>query len=384
MNVTASEGPKLEIMHGGPLFEMQRRAGLIGASGLGTTSRSLLLISITFLLPVLVAAFSSDGNLRAFLADPGVWAKFLAAPLLFIIAEPKIERSIDRCIGMLSSIPLVSQQGGPSFEASLKAAMTRRNSGTAELSCAILAVALTAINIWALSVSTAAHWASNGASLTFAGWLCLLVGNTLFWFLLFRLVWRHLVWTMFANQIAKSELRLVVSHIDGHAGLSFMTLYPSGYTFFSLGVSSVVAAGLARQLHSDALTLTAFTAVCTIWLAVVVIFFVLPLVGAIRQIIRLKSETITLTLAPMQEFERAAERKVLGRNAFAEDAVSDGTVPADAKAIYQAAVKCSWMLFNKGNVVPTLAGALLPIAAVGLTVFPYTDLGPVLKRLLLL
>jgi hypothetical protein len=162
-----------------------------------------------------------------------------------------------------------------------------------------------------------------------------------------------------------------------------MALYPSGYTFFNLGVGSVVAAGLARQLHSGVLTLTMFTAVCAIWLVFVAVYFMSPLVGPVLQIARLKVQTIALTLGPMQEFERAAERKALGRNTFADEAESD-TISVDARPMYQAAVKCSTMVLNKSNVVPILAGALLPIAAVGLTVFPYEQLGPMLKRLLLL
>ena len=375
---------RLQIMHGGPFFELQRRVGLLATDDFRTPVRALAIISVTFLLPVLVAALSRDGNLGAFLSDPGVWAKFLVAPLFFTLAEPGIENSIDRCIGTLSAIPLVSTDKMSLLDSGLQSALRRRDSNTAELCCVLLAAAVTVLNIWALSISASAvHWASDGASLTPAGWLCLVVGNTVFWFMFFRLVWRHLLWTLLSNAIAKSDFRLVVSHPDGHAGLSFMARYPSGYTFFSLAVGSVVAAGLARQLHSGALTLTAFTAVCTIWLVVVAIFFMSPLMGPVLQIIRLKSETVALTLGPMQEFERAAERKALGSNTFADEAVPE-TIPVDARPIYQAAVKCSTVLLNKGNVVPILAGALLPIAAVGLTVFPYAELGPVLKRLLLL
>ena len=293
-------------------------------------------------------------------------------------------RSIDRCIGALAGIPLISTDGMRLLDADLQTALRRRNSDMAELCCIILAAAVTVINIWALSTSaSAAHWASDGASLTPAGWLCLVVGNTIFWFLFFRLAWRHFVWALLSNAISKSDLRLVVSHPDGHAGLSFMARYPSGYTFFSLAIGSVIAAGLARQLHGGALSLTAFTAICAIWLLVVAVFFMLPLVGPVLQIVRLKSETIALTLGPMQDFERAAERKALGQNTFADEAGAE-TISADVRPIYQAAVKCSTLLLNKNNVVPILTQALLPIAAVGLTVFPYAELGPILKRLLLL
>lgn len=379
-----STDQKLKIMHGGPFFELQRSLGLLTSDDFKTPLRCVVLAAVTFLLPVVAALMSHVGNLSAFLTDPGVWAKFLVAPLFFLIAEPRIEGSTDRCLSTFWKIPLVSEAGTSQIDAGIRRAIARRDSVASELWCLTLAAAVTIVNVWVLAkTASAVHWASDGASLTLAGWVSLIVGNTVFWFLLFRLIWRHMVWVFLANVISKSGLRLVASHPDGHAGLSFMALYPVGYTFFSLGVGSVVAAGLARQLSEGTLSLTAFTAVSTTWLIVVAMFFALPLIGPMMQIARLKSETIALTLAPMQGFERATERKAIGRNAFADETPSV-EIPSDARSIYQAANKCSILLLNKGNVGPILAGALLPIAALGLTVFPYNELGPILKRLLLL
>lgn len=380
----SSNTPTLEIMHGGPFFDLQRHIGLVTPDDFRTGLRCTLLTAGTFLLPILVASMSHEGNLGSLLSDPGVWAKFLIGPIFFLMAEPMVESSINRCLGTLAKIPMVSKAGEQNFAASVQKAIARRNSIASELICMALAAAVTIINLWVLAKSASAvHWASDGTSLTPAGWVCLIIGNTVFWFLLFRLIWRHMIWIILSNGLSKSDLRLVVSHPDGHAGLSFMALYPRGYTFVSLGAGSVVAAGLARQLHEATLSLTAFTAAGTLWLCLVALFLALPLVGPMLLIVRLKSETIALTLPPIQEFERAAERKAIGRNIFADETPSE-TVPADARSSYQAAVKCSILLLNKTNVVPILAGALLPIAAVGLTVFPFAELGPVLKRLLLL
>jgi hypothetical protein len=160
---------RLLIMHGGPFFALQRRIGLLTTDDFRTPVRSLAIISVTFLLPVLVATLSRNGNLGAFLSDPGVWAKFLVAPLFFILAEPAIEASIDRCIGTFQGIPLISAGRMGLLDASLQTALRRRNSGKAELCCLVLATAVTVANIWALSMSASAiHWASDGASLTFA------------------------------------------------------------------------------------------------------------------------------------------------------------------------------------------------------------------------
>jgi hypothetical protein len=103
-----------------------------------------------------------------------------------------------------------------------------------------------------------------------------------------------------------------------------------------------------------------------------------------RQIIRLKTLTIALSLGPILSAERDGERSKLGRNAFPEPPAPDGPPATDAVPVYKAAVKCSSALLNKNNIFSILLTALLPLAAVGLVVFPYSELVPVLKRLLLM
>jgi len=377
---------RLEIMHGGPFFVAQRRIGLVGTESFRTRLRLSIVLSTTFLLPLLICGLSQAGNLQPFLADPGVWAKFVLAPAFFLVAEPQIERAVDRCVVTLFAVPLVSTAGMPGAEAAWATAIRQRNSAVAELVIAALAVAMSGLNLvflWRPSAS-AMHWAAAGSAPTPVGYVCLVVGNTLFWFLLFRLVWRHLIWAMFSNSIAKTGLRLVVTHPDGHAGLSFLASCPRGYTVFILGISSVVAAGLARQLPTGTLSIAAFTAICILWLLVVAAFLMLPLTGFVIRIVRLKTETVCLTLGPIQAYERAVEHRALGRNVCADEVPDDRSASAEVGAIYRAAVTCSALLLTRATVMPILASALLPIAAVGLTVFPFSELGPVLKHLLLL
>ncbi|WP_261315054.1 hypothetical protein [Rhizobium leguminosarum] len=56
----------------------------------------------------------------------------------------------------------------------------------------------------------------------------------------------------------------------------------------------------------------------------------------------------------------------------------------DVKPVYLASLKTSAMLINKGNVLPVLVPALLPMLVVGASYLPYSQLGPIVKRLLLL
>lgn len=86
----------------------------------------------------------------------------------------------------------------------------------------------------------------------------------------------------------------------------------------------------------------------------------------------------------MSDFERWNERATLGENAFVDEGEPEMTEFHDAKSVYPAAMRTSAMLINKGNLLPLLVPALLPMLVVGASYLPFSQLGPIMKRLLLL
>ncbi|MBB3145974.1 hypothetical protein FHS21_002388 [Phyllobacterium trifolii] len=94
---------------------------------------------------------------------------------------------------------------------------------------------------WAMTIN------NEGRSLSLAAWWSIIISNTLFWFLLLRAVLRHIVWALLLRDFSRLRTRLVATHPDSHAGLSFVGRYPNGYILFTVAVSSVVAGTLTHQ-----------------------------------------------------------------------------------------------------------------------------------------
>ena len=84
--------------------------------------------------------------------------------------------------------------------------------------------------------------------LTLAGWWCVLVSAPLFWFLVLRWLWRHLVWGLLLRDVAGLKLRLVATHPDGYGGLAFIGGYPNAFAAFVFAMTCVVAAETLQAL----------------------------------------------------------------------------------------------------------------------------------------
>lgn len=158
----------------------------------------------------------------------------------------------------------------------------------------------------------------------------------------------------------------------------------SGYALFTLGFSAVVAAGIGHVMQRETVTPTLFTAVCGMWLVVVFVYFAFPIAGFTREIARLKRRAVLLSMAKATDFERKTERSLMGENIFEDDSEPNAEELRDVKPLYQASVKTSALLINKHNVLPILAPALLPLLVVGASYLSYSQLGPIVRRLLFL
>ena len=376
----ATEDSRLRIMHGGPFHDLMAALGLRHRAW-----RGFVLGSVCWLIPLFLLMATGDGNLaRQFLHDWGAWAKFLIAPVLFTLTEKPIGFAIDECTAILFRTPLIASQSMEEARRGLEQARDRTIAWLPEVVCVVLAVAASIFNFQRFESGFAPDWASSAAGLNLAGLWCVVVSNSLYWFLLARLIWKHIIWARFLSSTAGCRLRLAITHPDGHAGLGFISLYPAGYALFTLGFSAVVAAGIGHVMQRETVTPTLFTAVCGMWLVVVFVYFAFPIAGFTREIARLKRRAVLLSMAKATDFERKTERSLMGENIFEDDSEPNAEELRDVKPLYQASVKTSALLINKHNVLPILAPALLPLLVVGASYLSYSQLGPIVRRLLFL
>lgn len=371
---------RIRIMHGGPFSELMIKLGLRRRGW-----RALVFLTGCWLLPLLwILTFGSGMHARAFLRDWDGWARFAIAPALFALTERPISFAVDECTSILLRTPLVASQSRSEALQALSAARSRTSSQIAEATCLAIAIVGSVLGSRGLVTAAAPEWAFNDGATSGAGIWCAVVGNSLFWFLLARLVWKHLVWARFLSDISRCHLRLAITHPDNHAGVGFLGYYPAGYGLFVIAVSSLVAASVGHFMQHEAVTPTVFAAVCAIWAAGVIAYFILPLSGMAANVGRLKRKALLLSMAQAVDYERATERAVTGANFMEDEAERDGAGAKDVRSIYLASLKTSTLFVNKTNLLPIILPALLPILVVGAFFLPYAQLLPVARRLLLL
>jgi hypothetical protein len=286
--------------------------------------------------------------------------------------------------------PLLAPGAQPAAAEAVVRALRRRDNRLAELLSVVLAYAITLAGVQIALTADTSSWlvtaGPDGADLTLAAWWCALVSSPLFWFLLLRWLWRHAVWGLLLRDIARLDLRLVVTHPDGAGGLAFIGQYPNAFAAFVFALSCVLGAAIAHTLLRGELTTAAYGQLMAAWLVIVIILFGAPLLAFSRPLKRLKETTVLTASALATRHERAAERATLGANMTAAedaDAAASGDIPNPA-ALYAAARKLSTYLISRAAIVPVAAAALLPLVAAGATQLPIRELFKIARGLLLL
>ena len=344
---------------------------------------------VPLLLAVVAGTALGPLELRPYLLDPGVWARSFLAIGFLILAETQVENQLRDGVKQFFAGQLVTENALGAARSAMVKALERRNSMWAELICLLFAVTASLLLLSNTQNQTASSWAVTVAnaqrSLSAAAWWSVIVSNTLFWFLLSRSVWRHVIWSLLLLALSRLETRLVATHPDGHAGLAFVGRYPNAYMLFTVAVSSVVSAAVTHQILHSTITASALGAVMALSLIALSAYFGIPLLCFVRQILDLKKRTLLAASTVATNYQRQVERGILGKNVVADDDNADVHEElADPGKLFEAAKKLSPMLVTRSTLIPVFAAALLPFVLVGLTQLPFKELLPIVKRLLLL
>jgi hypothetical protein len=381
------------VARGGPFYALQRQLGLLREDAFRAGPRATLFVGLTWGVPLVLSIVAGDAigphADKPYLLDLGVWARFFIAVGLFMLMERQVEERLRMHLVQFARAPILAPGSFETAAEAVTRALKRRDAYLAEIVCLTIAILATIAALFRMIDTETSSWvvcvSPEGNSLTLAGWWCLVVSNSLFWFLLLRWLWRLFVWSMLLRELATLELRLVATHPDGHGGLAFVGQYPNAYATFVFAMSCVVGAVIAQEFMARDLALSTYGFVMGGWLLIVLMLFAFPLLAFRKPLANLKEQTYLACSTLATRHHRAAERDLLGKNISAsEDAepVAGQEIP-DPSKVFAATKKLSVFLVSRSALLPISAAALLPLVAAGAAKLPIKELFKVLKRLLL-
>jgi hypothetical protein len=148
----------------------------------------------------------------------------------------------------------------------------------------------------------------------------------------------------------------------------------------------VLGVGIAHMLQNGTLEIANYGYFMSLWLAVILLLFTIPLISYTKPLSDLKKNARSQSSAQATTYHRALEREHLGKNIAASMYVED--IPSgeinDPSKEFSAAEKLSTILIRREVLLPLSAAALIPLALAGISLLPIKELFGMLKKLLLL
>ena len=223
---------ELSLIRGGLLFKFLVHMRLMRPDLEPLYYRAIFLALLTW-LPLLVLSamrgLALGGSVKIpFLYDITVSVRLLLSLPLLIVAERVVDSRSNEVIRHFIESGLVDDKDAPKYESIVRQASKMVNAVPVEGVIAGLVIVNSVFvrlqfseisSTWQLVVS------SSGMTRTPAGWWNLVVCIPVFQFLLWRWLYRYLVWCWVLWRVSRLDLHLISTHPDRVGGLAFWAYY---------------------------------------------------------------------------------------------------------------------------------------------------------------
>jgi hypothetical protein len=227
-----------------------------------------------------------------FLLDIAQQIRLLVVIPLLFLAEPIIGLAAKETVEQFLKEGLVPEPDFPAFQAIIHKATYWQESALPEAILIILVIVADIYQIRSISTTNISTWlqlpSSMGATRSLAGWWFLLISLSIYRFLIFRWLWRFLIWSKLLWQMSKLHLQLMPTHPDRTGGLAFLGDAQLRFAFLVFSMSTVIAAGLANMIIHGERSPFDFKVLVSCHIIFAVLLVLLPLFAYSPKLIALK------------------------------------------------------------------------------------------------
>jgi hypothetical protein len=235
---------EISLVRGGPFYRAQHAVGLIRTNHWDLGRRVTFMIAVGWLPLFVLTALLNPNGLVSLIRDYRVHSRLLVAVPVLLIGELLVESRFRAVIGHLRESSILDALELARVDGAIATIIRARDSFLPEFAIVLLLIVHTAASYKGLVDTTPWLSRASGAELhlTAAGWYGVLVSSSIFQFLLGLALWKWLLWTFFAFNLSRRNLKLVATHPDGHGGLGFLGLTSAAFAPIAFSATAVIAA----------------------------------------------------------------------------------------------------------------------------------------------
>jgi hypothetical protein len=385
----AAQPRDFSLVLGGPLFQLWRRARLSG-DALQLLRLRMIVIALLCWLPLFVLC-AVDGQLLdgpaaiPFLHDFEVHSRFLLALPLLIVAELIVHQRMGRVVSQFLERELVPDEEMARFDAAIAAAVRLRNSVWAELALigAVLVVGHAAAR-YALLLETDTWYATPspaGPRYSMAGVWYAYVSLPFFQFIICRWYLRVFIWWRFLWHVSRIPLRLIATHPDRAAGLSFLASVVAAFGPIATAHGALFAGRVANEIFYAGAALPQYLLDVTLLVVSLLALVLGPLLVFSPQLARVKTSGRREYDLLAQRYVREFDTKWLRGGAPKDEALlgsADLQSLADLGNGLEVVRSMRVAPITRDSAVTLALATLAPLAPLLLTMMPLEEL---VKRL---
>ena len=302
---------------GGPLHRLQCFVGLIREESPMLGRRVLWAVALCW-VPLLLlwwlqpnpALEVSEGNPNAsLLTHIPTYARFFVSLPLLIACEQAVKPYLETALRHALTSGIVPPEEKPAFKALLDKALGWQDSWRVELLLALLAI------IEAQGVATVMRayghdsWALTGSILTWAGTWYFWISKPFLQFLIFRWIYRILIWWWVLLGMARLRLVIKPAHPDGRGGLAFMGDSLQAFATLALALSANVAGGVADFVVSESTGIAGLEGFIIGGTGAILMGLAVPLASFIKPMVRAKEGALLNYEGMAQRYCQAFDEK---------------------------------------------------------------------------